>query len=94
MWMPADLQTNHSSSNAHVQWFSHQKNGQDDHDIIMGCHEDLSCCKREETIKGEHDQTLGLLLLSSGCSGAEHLGYLASHRPSTLAVSVLFEEEA
>ena len=41
--------------------------------------------KKEGTIKGEHTQTLGLL---SGCFGTKHLGLLASHRPSTLAVSV------
>ena len=35
MWMLADLQMNHGSSNAHVQWFPHQKNGADDHDIIV-----------------------------------------------------------
>ena len=40
---------------------------------------------REETIKGEHIQTLGL---SSGSSDTEHLGLLTSHRSSTLAVSV------
>ena len=57
--MLVDLQMNHGSSNAHVQWFSHWKNGADDHDVIMWCHGDLSCCKREGTIKGEHDQTSG-----------------------------------
>ena len=41
---------------------------------------------REGSIKGEHTQTLGLL--SSGYSGTQHLGLLASHRPSTSAVSV------
>ena len=46
---------------------------------------------REGTIKGEHDQTSGLL---SGCSGTKHLGLLASHRPSTLAVLVPIEEQA
>ena len=68
MWTPMDLQMNHGGSNAHAQWFSHWKNGADDHDVIMQHHE-ASCCKRERTIKGEHDQTLGLWLLSSGCSG-------------------------
>ena len=34
-WMPTDVQTNTGSSNAHVQWFSHQKIRADDHDIIM-----------------------------------------------------------
>ena len=28
---------------AHVQWFSHQNDGADYHDIIEGCHENLSC---------------------------------------------------
>ena len=37
---------------------------------------------------------LGLLLLLSGCSGTKHLGLLASHRPSTSAVSVPLKEEA
>ena len=33
--------------------------GADNHDVMMWCHEDLSCCKREGTIKGEHNQTSG-----------------------------------
>ena len=41
---------------------------------------------REATIKGEHNQTLGL---SSGC-----LGLLTSHRPSTLATSVPLVEQS
>ena len=44
----------------------------------------------EGTIKGEHDQASGLLLLSSGCF-KQVFGSLASHRPSTLAVSVPLE---
>ena len=54
----------------------------------------LSCCKREGTIKRQHNQTSGLLLLSSGCLGTRHFGSLTSHRPSTLAVSVLLAEGA
>ena len=46
---------------------------------------------REGTIKGEDNQTLGLL---SGYSGTKCLGLLASHRPSTLAVSVPLKEES
>ena len=42
-WMPMDVQMNTGSSDAHAQWFSHQKIRADDHDIIMWCHEDLSC---------------------------------------------------
>ena len=57
--MLADVLMNHGSSNAHAQWFCHWKIGADDHDIIMWCHKDLLCCKREGTIKGEHDQTSG-----------------------------------
>ena len=45
MWTPADVQMNHGSSNAQVQWFSHQKIQADDHDIIILHHEDLPCCK-------------------------------------------------
>ena len=30
--------------------------------------------KKEGTIKGEHDQTLRLLILLSGCSGTKHFG--------------------
>ena len=33
-WMPAGVQMNHGSSSAHVQWFSCQNGGADDHDII------------------------------------------------------------
>ena len=40
---------------------------------------------REGTIKAEHNQTLGLLSVSSG---TKCLGLLTSHRPSTLAVLV------
>ena len=32
--MLADVQMNHGSSNAHVQWFSHWKIRADDHDIM------------------------------------------------------------
>ena len=32
-WMPTDVKTNHGSSNAHAQWFSHWKIGADDHDV-------------------------------------------------------------
>ena len=46
---------------------------------------------REGTIKGEHGQTLGL---SSGYLGTKHSGLLASHRPSTLAVSVPLKEKS
>ena len=40
---------------------------------------------REGTIKGEHNQTSGLL---SGSSDTEFWGLLTSHRPSTLTISV------
>ena len=45
---------------------------------------------REGTIKGEHNQTSGLLF---GSSGTKHSGLLTSHRPSTLAVSVPLMEK-
>ena len=34
VWMPVDVQMNHGSSNAHVQWFSHWKIRADNHDIM------------------------------------------------------------
>ena len=46
---------------------------------------------REGTIKGEHNQTLGLL---SGSSGTKHSDLLISHRPSTLVVSVPLVEKS
>ena len=46
---------------------------------------------REGTIKGEHNQTLGL---SSGSSDTENLGPLTSHRPSTLAILVPLMEHS
>ena len=46
---------------------------------------------REGTIKGEHNQTLGL---SSGSYGTKCLGLLMSHRPSTLVVSVPLVEKS
>ena len=82
MWMLAHLPPNHGGSNAHAQWFSCWKNGADDHYIIMWCHENLSCWKREGTIKGEHDQTWGLLLLPSSGSLVQEFGFL--NKPQTL----------
>ena len=46
---------------------------------------------REETIKGEHNQTSGL---SSGSSDTEHLGLSTSHRPSTSAILVPLVEQS
>ena len=46
---------------------------------------------REGTIKGEHNQTLGL---SYGSPGTKCLGLLTSHRPSTLPVSVPLMEKS
>ena len=46
---------------------------------------------REGTIKGEHNQTLGL---SSGCSDTKHSGLLTSHRPSTSAILVPLMEQS
>ena len=34
VWMQADVQMNHGSSNVHAQWFSHWKIRVDNHDII------------------------------------------------------------
>ena len=45
---------------------------------------------REGTIKGEHNQTLGL---SAGSSDTKYLGLLTSHRPSTLAIPVPLMEQ-
>ena len=46
---------------------------------------------REGTIKGEYNQTFGLL---SGSSDTKHLGLFTSHRPSTLATSVPLVEQS
>ena len=46
---------------------------------------------REGTIKGEHNQTLGL---SSGSSDTKHLSLLTSHRPSNLVISVPLVEQS
>ena len=46
---------------------------------------------REGTIKGEHNQTLGLL---SGFSDTKHSGPFTSHRPSTSATSVPVMEQS
>ena len=46
---------------------------------------------KEGTIKGEYNQTLGLL---SGSSDTKHLGLLTSHRPSTSAISVPVMEQS
>ena len=65
--MPVDAQMNYGSSSVHLQWFSCWNIRADNHDIIRWHHEGLSCYSGRETIKGEHNQALGLLLLSSGC---------------------------
>ena len=88
--MLADVQTNVSSHDSHMQWFSPWKIRADDCDIIPWHHEYLSCY-REGTIKEEHYWTSGL---SSGYSGTKHLGLLMSHKPSTSAVSVPFMEKS
>ena len=64
--MPVDVQMNHGSSSAHVQWFSCLKIRADDHDIIYMMSQGSLMLQWEGTIKGEHDQASGLLLLSSG----------------------------
>ena len=46
---------------------------------------------REGTIKGEHNQTLGL---SSGSSDTKHLGLFESHRPSTLSTLAPLMEQS
>ena len=46
---------------------------------------------REGTIKGQHNQILGL---SSGSSDTKCLGLFTSHRPSTLATSVPLMEQS
>ena len=55
----------------------------------LWCHEMTSqgslMLLREGTIKGEHNQTLGL---PSGSSDTEHLGLLTSHKPSTSSIWV------
>ena len=33
-WMPADVQMNDGSSNAHAQWFSHWKIRSNNHDVM------------------------------------------------------------
>ena len=45
VWTPADMQTNHGSSN--VQWFSRWKIRADNHDVLI-CHEDLLCYRERE----------------------------------------------
>ena len=87
--MPVDVQTNGDVSNVHAQWFSHWKIKADDRDIMMS--QGSLMLLREGTIKGEHNQTLGLL---SGSSDTECSGLLTSHRPSTLAVSVPLVEQS
>ena len=47
-WMLVGAQMNTGGSDVHVQWFSCWKIRADDHDVIMWCHEDLSCCRGRE----------------------------------------------
>ena len=96
VWMPVGVQMHHDGSSAHVQWFSHQNRGADDCDIIIQCHEDLSCKKG-----GNYKRGSAVELEEFGCCyycpmgvQAQVLGSLQGHRPSTLAVSVPLEYEA
>ena len=89
-WMPAGAQMNHGSSSAHVQWFSCQNGGADDHVVIIQHHKDLSCkkggnYKRESTTELEE---FGCCYYCHLGVQAQVLGSLQGHRPSTLAVSV------
>ena len=91
-WMPAGVQMNHVSSSVHVQWFSCQNGGADDHDIIKWHHKDLLCVRGEGTIKGEVQQSLRefgvwlLLLLSSGCFSTSVRVFI---KPQTLYLGCL-----
>ena len=52
--MPAGMQMTIGRSSVHAQWFSHQNDGADYRDVIKQCHENLSCVKGREVLKGEH----------------------------------------
>ena len=62
-----------SRSSAHAQWFSHQNDGADYHDIIKRCHENGSCKKGREYKVGS--------IVEQGSSAAAVLlsGYLDIH---------------
>ena len=81
--MPADVQMNYGSSSAHVQWFSHWNIGEDDHDVIIWCHEVLLCYRGRELYKESVTEPWGF-----GCCYYCHLGVLTSiwvfTKPQTL----------
>ena len=66
--MPADVQMNHGSSDAHVQWFSHCKIRADFHDVMIRHHEDVLCYRGRELQKENTSKPrgccLGILVLS------------------------------
>ena len=87
MWMPADVQMNHGGFNAHVQWFSHQKNRADDHDITMWCHEHLSCWKRGEIYKETMTEPWGCCYCCLGVFWYKSFGLVS--KPQTLYLGCL-----
>ena len=78
-------------SSVHVQWFSCWKSRADDCDVILWCHNDLSCYGGGNCIR-EASKSLRTVVW---VFGNEWLGQLLrSHQPSTLAISVpLVEQE-
>ena len=87
--MPADAQMNYGVSSALAQWFSQGKNRADDCDIIEWYNSDLSCSLGREVYKESTQEPLGVIWVS----GTKWLGWLLSHWPSILAISVPFMEK-
>ena len=84
---------NHNGSSVHAQWFSHQNWGADNRDIIIQCHEDLSCKKGGNYKRGSMMELEEFGCWYYCCLGVEAqvLESLQGHRPSTLAVSMSLE---
>ena len=89
-WMPADTQMNHGSSNAHVQF----PTGKSEQTIMMSLYDVMRISHAIEGGNYKRRAQPNIRALLSGCSGTKHLGLLASHRPSTSAVSVPLKEKS
>ena len=80
---------NHGSSSAHVQWFSCQNGGADNHDVMR-----ISCAIEGGNYKRGSATELEEFSCCYYCHlgvSAQALGSLPSHRPSTSAVLVPLE---
>ena len=94
MWTLVDVQTNNGGLIAHVQWFSCQKMEQTIMASVCDVMRISHVRKGRELYKESMTEPWGCCYCHLGVPVQSIWGLLTSHRPSTSAVSVLFEEEA